>query len=178
MSTSSTLKALTTVAFGVVLFATAPQIARAQICAGSYLNYIVRDAKGTIIDASRRDLKFDGEGNQEKYSHWSAEKMYVNGSDKSLPSNLAKFDGNVLFNRGMCIFKDDVRLRVIFAGKTMNLLFRMPSLSQYDSRNFVVDSLPFKAGAYEITLKVTSVPSLNYYPASSWKTATRQTNVQ
>jgi len=85
---------------------------------------------------------------------------------QDLPPEIAKFkDKTVLTNEGMCIFKEDVKLRITLGGKIMSLTFHMPSLDDYASKDFVVESLPFKAGDYEITLNT----GLNYYPAGAWK---------
>ena len=72
----------------------------------------------------------------------------------------------------MCNFKDDVKLSVTLAGKTMNLVFHVPKLNETDSKDFVVDSLPFKAGDYEITLNMPPDTWVNFYPAKGWQKAT------
>jgi hypothetical protein len=70
----------------------------------------------------------------------------------------------------MCVFKQPVKLRLTLKGKTMNLIFRVPKLSEYDSRNFLVDSLPFREGTFEIELTVSGSDTRpRFYPASGWK---------
>jgi hypothetical protein len=149
----------------------APQIAGAQICPGSNLFYVARDNKGAIIDAGRSEIKYEGDGSTETYMHWKTEAVNADRMrSKIVPGEISKLDGKVaLKNQAMCIFKNDVKLRVTLAGTIMNLVFHMPGLSEYDSKDFVVDSLPFKAGDYEITLNVPPETWVNYYPASAWK---------
>jgi hypothetical protein len=149
----------------------APLTARAQICPGSNLFYVVRDARGAVIDAGGTDVRYEGDGSDKTYSHWGADALKADRlRSKSVAPDIAKLDGKVtLKNQAMCIFKEDLKLRITLAGKTMNLLFHVPRLSEYDSKDFVVDSLPFKTGDYEITLGVPPETWVNYYAASAWK---------
>jgi len=157
----------------LLMVVSAAQAGQAQICPGSNLFYVVRDAKGGIIDAGRSEIKFEGDGSQQTYSHWGAEALNADRlRSKTVAPEITKLDGKVtLKNQAMCIFKGDLKLRVTLAGKTMNLVFHMPRLSDVDSKDFVVDSLPFRDGDYEMTLNVPPETWVNYYPASGWKKA-------
>jgi hypothetical protein len=68
-----------------------------------------------------------------------------------------------------CNFQTDLKLSVTLGGQTMNLLFHTPRLAETVSKDFVVESVPFKAGDYEITLDMPADTWVNYYPASLWK---------
>ena len=166
--------ALLLILLGPAMVMSSAHIARAQICPGSQLFYVVRDGKGTIIDAGRSDLKYEGDGSKDKYRHWGVEAIDADHlRSKEVPAEIARLNGKVaLKNQAMCNFKDDVKLSVTLAGKTMNLVFHVPKLSEVDSKDFVVDSLPFKAGDYEITLNVPPDTWLNFYPAKGWQKPT------
>lgn len=47
----------------------------------------------------------------------------------------------------------------------MNLIFHLPSYE----RDFLVDSLPFQEGTFEIELPVKDRKIVQSYPASDWK---------
>ena len=161
-------------ALAMLLIGVGPKVARAQICPGSQLFYVVRDEKGAVIDAGRSDLKYEGDGGKDKYRHWGSEAINAERlRSKEVPADISKLNGQVaLKNQAMCNFKDDVKLSVTLAGKTMNLVFHVPKLSATDSKDFVVDSLPFKAGNYEITLNMPPDTWVNFYPAKGWQKAT------
>ena len=158
-------------ALTMLLIGVGPKVARAQICPGSQLFYVVRDAKGAVIDAGRSDLKYEGDGSKQTYRHWGSEAINAERlRSKEVPADISKLNGQVaLKNQAMCNFKDDVKLSLTLAGKTMNLVFHVPKLNETDSKDFVVDSLPFKAGNYEITLNMPPDTWVNFYPAKAWK---------
>jgi len=160
-------------ALTMLLIGVGPKIARAQTCPGSQLFYVVRDAKGAVIDAGLSDLKYEGDGSQQTYRHWGSEAINAERlRSKEVPADISKLNGKVaLKNQAMCNFKDDVKLSVTLAGKTMNLVFHVPKLNETDSKDFVVDSLPFKAGSYEITLNMPPDTWVNFYPAKGWQKA-------
>jgi len=168
MKIDRTLKALITLSFLVVLINVTPQIARGQICRGSQLIYIVRDARGVAIDAARQDLQF--EDNKWKVSDRSFIRV-----EKQVPKSISRLNGNIaaLETFGMCIFKAPVKLQLMLKGKTMNLMFLVPKLSEYDSRDFLVDSLPFKSGRFEIRLPANADHTSRFYLASGWKRVSR-----
>jgi len=157
----------------MLLIGVGPKIARAQTCPGSQLFYVVRDAKGAVIDAGLSDLKYEGDGSKQTYRHWGSEAINAERlRSKEVPADISKLNGKVaLKNQAMCNFRDDVKLSVTLAGKTMNLVFHVPKLNETDSKDFVVDSLPFKAGNYEITLNMPPDTWVNFYPAKGWQKA-------
>jgi hypothetical protein len=60
-------------AFAIAIITTAAPASRAQICPGSNLFYLVRDAKGAIISAERKDLKYQGEATKQPGIDWNAQ---------------------------------------------------------------------------------------------------------
>jgi hypothetical protein len=90
-----------------------------------------------------------------------------------VPDSVKKSNGMMamLETEEMCNFKKPVKLHITLEGKTMNLTFLMPKLGEYDSRDFLVDSLPFRPGTFEIELAVETSSSTmsRFYPASGWK---------
>jgi hypothetical protein len=168
---NSTLKLTITIAFAATLIGLAPQMTRAQICAGSHLIYVVRDVKGATIDAANKDLKFDsnnGDSGKWAISDWE----YIRNNILT-PKDIAKLRGKlaVLGTEGMCIFKKPVNLQLSLKGKTMNLTFLVPRLGEHDSRDFIVDSLPFQEGSFEIELRANT----DFYPAARWKKVSNKT---
>ena len=148
--------------FAVTLFLW-PVNASAQICAGSSLRYVVRDEKGKVIDpAGTYETKTRSQIDELK----DAQKVL-----KGVDGNTAK----VIRASGMCNFREPVKLIVKLNGKVMNLTFLMPMLGEYDSRSFVVDSIPFRAGTFEISLTGKGEPNPagdwlgNFFPAKGWK---------
>jgi len=169
-----TKRVLPLLALTMLLIGVGPKVARAQICPGSQLFYVVRDAKGAVIDASLSDLTYEGDGSKQTYRHWGSEAINAERlRSKEVPADISKLNGKVaLKNQAMCNFKDDVKLSVTLAGRTMNLVFHVPKLNETDSKDFVVDSLPFKAGNYEITLNMPPDTWVSFYPAKGWQKAT------
>ena len=172
---NSKTRSIVLLALAAAAIVGATHTASAQICPGSNLYYFVRDAKGAFVDAGRTDLKYEGDGAKGTYSHWATEALDADHlRSKEVQPEILRLNGKAaLKNQAMCNFRNDLRLRVTLSGQTMNLIFHMPPLSQYpsdvDSKDFVVDSLPFKEGDYEITLNVPPDTWLNFYPGNSWK---------
>ncbi len=157
---------------GILLIATG---AHGQICAGSHLTYIVRDTKGVAIDASGKHLHYEGDSDS-PYGRWySSDRDFIRSRTMQVPDEVNKLRGRIaaLEVSGMCIFKQPVNLQLTFAGKTMNLTFLMPRLGEYDSRDFLVDSLPFRQGAFEMELTVNPDHTSRFYPATNWKKVKR-----
>lgn len=166
------LKAPILVALGTMAIAVATHSAQAQICPGSHLTYIVRDARGKPINAASKDLRFDPDNGTQSRKWGISSSEFFEGYEKQVPDSLKKLNGKMaaLTTEGMCTFKQPVKLQLIFKGKTMNLVFLVPKLSEYDSRNFLVDSLPFREGTFEIELPVSESDTRSrFYPASGWK---------
>jgi hypothetical protein len=140
-----------------------PGNASAQICAGSSLRYVVRDEKGKVIDPTGT---FETKTRSAIDELKDAQKVV-----KGVDGNVAK----VIRASGMCNFREPVKVMVRLNGKVMNLTFLMPVLGEYDSRSFLVDSIPFRAGAFEINLaeKGEANPAGGwlggFFPAKGWK---------
>src|SRR5262245_60097448 len=141
--------------------------AQAQTCPGSHLTYIVRDDKGAPIDAEK-DVQFNVETGNPQSKWWVSDKQfikYVSG----VPGDINKLNGTVkaLMASTMCNFSKPVKLSLTWKDQVMNLTFVVPELSRNDSMDFLVDSVPFKAGDYEIEL-VSPEGKWLFYPAKGW----------
>ena len=161
-------------AFAIAIITTAAPGSRAQTCPGSNLFYLVHDAKGAVISADRKDLKYQSEATKQPGSDWSAQAIDAQQlRSKTVPPEVSRLNGKVALRKmTFCNFQTDVKLSVTLGGRTMNLLFHMPKLPETVSTDFVVDAVRFRAGNYEITLDVLPDTWVNYYPASLWKKAT------
>src|SRR5260370_2347294 len=173
------LRSLLIATFVGMLIAVAPQIACAQTCPGSSLSYIVRDSKGATIQAAwPDDLRFEGEAvsSNGTHSRWNDGGISVPTSmTTKAPADIVKLQGKVTtLNTGpMFTFSEPAKLRLTWGGKVMSLLFVMPTLGKYASKHFIVDSLPFQEGRYEISLSLSSEsPFDNYFPAVGWQKVT------
>ncbi len=167
------LRASILVAIGGMLIGIAPHAAKGQICPGSKLTYIVRDTHGDAIDAASRDLRFDPDNGSPNRKWQVGARNFITSGEMQVPDSVKKLNGMMamLETEAMCIFKQPVKLHLTLDGKTMNLTFLMPKLGEYDSRDFLVDSLPFRQGTFEIKLAVetTSNAMSRFYPADGWK---------
>src|SRR5712691_5786644 len=145
----------------IVIFA--PLVAVAQVCGGtsmvgSTLQYIVRDAKGVAIDAAQKDLqvaKSDSRGG------WAISNKDFIGSYEGkwnikTPETITNLVGKVSVMKAasspMCNFAAAQTLQLTLGGKTMRLIFLTPQLPQYQSVEFLVDSIPFQEGIFSIGL--------------------------
>jgi hypothetical protein len=148
-----------------------PQTLRAQICPGSNLYYLVRDAKGAIISADRKDLQYQAEATKQPGIEWGAQAIDDQQlRSKTVPPEVSRLNGKVALRKmTFCNFQTDLKLSVTLGGQTMNLLFHTPRLDETVSKDFVVESVPFKPGDYEITLDMPADTWVNYYPARLWK---------
>ena len=163
-------------AFGLAIVAIAPYSVRAQICPGSNLFYLVRDAKGAIINADRKDLTYQGEATKQPGIDWGAQAIDDQHlRSKTVPAEVSRLNGKVALRKmTFCNFLTDLKLSVMLGGQTMNLLFHTPRIAEETvSKDFVVESVPFEAGDYEITLDMPADVWVNYYPASLWKKVTK-----
>ncbi len=157
------MKFLILTIFAGALLCLAPLSVRAQICPGSSLRYVVRDEQGNVIDPSgvfepKRSADIDELKDASKV-------IKVTGTEKT----------RVIEWRAMCNFREAVKESLNVNGKVMHVTFIMPRLSQYATRNFLVDSLPFRVGSYEIDLtgEGEENPAGNwlgrFYAAKGWK---------
>ncbi len=155
-----TLLVLLFLATGLFLL---PPNASAQICAGSSLRYVVRDEQGKVIDPTgiyeaKSELKIDELKDAQKVV-------------KGVEGNTAR----VVRARGMCNFREPVQMALKLNSKVMNLTFLMPRLGEYDSRSFLVDSIPFRAGTFSIDLAAAGETNPagdwlgSFFPAKGWK---------
>lgn len=167
------LRASILVAIGGMLIVIAPQAVRGQTCPGSKLTYIVRDAHGDAINAASKDLRYDPDNGSPNRKWRVSTGNFITTDQMQLPDGIIKLNGTVapLETEAMCNFKQPVKLHLTIEGKIMNLIFLMPKLGEYDSRDFLVDSLPFRQGTFEIELAVdtTSDTMSRFYPARGWK---------
>ena len=83
---------------------------------------------------------------------------------------MAALNGQVsgLTTSQFCNFPEPATLKVTLDKKTMELTFKFPRMGEQESADFVVDSLPFKAGKYVMELAVPKDPG-EYYGAKGWK---------
>jgi hypothetical protein len=167
------LRASILVTISGMLIVIAPQVMRGQTCPGSRLTYIVRDTHGDAINAANQDLRYDPDNGSSSRKWQVRTGNFITSNQMQVPDGIKKLNGPVapLETEAMCNFKQPAKLHLTLEGKTMNLVFLMPKLGEYDSRDFLVDSLPFRQGTFEIKLEVdtTSETMSRFYPASGWK---------
>ena len=163
-------KSLLLILFSVTLYLL-PASASAQICAGSNLRYVVRNELGKVIDPTGVYETKAKSGSPKLFSIEIDELQDAQKIVKGITGNSAR----VIHATGMCNFREPVRVTLKLKGKEMNLTFLMPRFSEYESRSFVVDSLPFQPGTFEIDLS--AVREVNpagdwsgsFFPARGWK---------
>lgn len=140
-----------------------PANAGAQICAGSSLRYVVRDGAGKVIDPT---------GIYETETRSNVDEL------KEAQKVLKGITGNsvrVIRASGMCNFREPVKMVLKLKGKVMTLLFLMPRFTEYESRSFLVDSMPFRAGSFSIDLAGQGQTNPagdwlgNFFQAKGWK---------
>src|SRR5262249_24579117 len=117
--------------------------APAQICVGSHLAYIVRDAKGTPVDAAAKSFSFSGDAESESW--YLGDKSYQSFAAMMPAEALTALKGTItpMQVSRVCVFRNPVTLRVKMSGQTMELTFNVPKLQDWDSRSFLVDGLAF-----------------------------------
>jgi hypothetical protein len=139
-----------------------PVNTNAQICAGSNLRYVVRDEMGKVIDPSGIYAP-SGKGQIDELKE--AQKVIKGAGNNA----------RIIRISGMCNFREPVKVTLKYKGKIMALVFRMPKFGEYESRDFLVDSLPFRAGIFEIDLSGPGQANpagdwlARFYPAKGWK---------
>lgn len=152
--------------------------AQAQYCPSSQLNYIVRDANGKIINPAKLDAPDFIEEDVMEVSYAEAEKKRENrwalgdavkAARELKQGGLDRETGSLFVlheSSGGCNFTKPVTLRFTLGKKTMNLVFRFAAPKRdYDSAVFLVDSLPFEQGTFEIDLPQKS----DYYSPALWR---------
>jgi hypothetical protein len=144
---------------------------QAQICVGSHLAYIVRDAKGRPVDAAAKSFTFGGDA--EGQSWYFGDKGYSSFAAK-VPAEILTALKNTISPMQVsriCVFRSPVTLRVTMSEQTMDLTFNVPALQAWDSRSFLVDGLPFQEGHFEVMLAVNQNDHSEhsyFYPAKDW----------
>jgi len=160
MTTKTNTSILFLSLLSVLSITIAPRIGQAQICAGSNLTYVIRDAKGVFVDARREELRYALEG-------WAPN---TSGLRVEAPKGLLGLEkATGLQTWSQCSFHKPVTLKLTFQGKSMNLIFRADPLPGYRSASYLVDSLPFQQGTFEIDLPMPADTSGYFYAASGWK---------
>ena len=154
----------------------------AQMCPGSHIVYVVRDAQGspvelhTVLDAQRRPVDVQSAAFTLTVSGGGVKWMARNLSgyvDLLPPGATALREGNISAldmypaPPPFCTFEKPVELNVTGSGRTMLLTFLTPPMPGNTSRNFIVDGLPFQEGRFEITLPYPPSQS-SFYPATGW----------
>ncbi|HVQ37062.1 MAG TPA: hypothetical protein VMS31_05995 [Pyrinomonadaceae bacterium] len=139
--------------------------ASAQICAGSNLRFVVRDEKGKVIDPTGT---YETTERVKVEEFKDAPKVFKGVRENSV---------RVVRASGMCNFRQPVKVAVKLRGKVMNLTFLMPRFTEYESRSFLADSMPFRAGTFEIDLAMAGETNPaggwlgSFFPAKGWKKA-------
>lgn len=154
--------------------------AKGQYCRGSSLLYIVRDAKGRIINPAKLDAPAFIEENVRAISYAEAEKQRegywaegeaVKEARKQRFAALDKETGSLFAlhesSGGACAFTKPMTYRLSSGGKTMNLIFRF-NKPKFADQVYLVDSLPFQQGTYEIDMddKAANVAAANWRKTS------------
>jgi len=144
-----------------------PAHATAQICAGSTLRYGVRDERGKVIDPT---------GMYETKTRSEIDELK---DAKKVLKGIAGNSVRVISAHGMCNFREPVQMVLKLKGKVMTLIFLMPRFGEYESRSFLVDSMPFGAGTFSIDLAGRGETNPageflgSFFPAKGWKKVVR-----
>jgi tetratricopeptide (TPR) repeat protein len=154
----------------------APQLARGQRCPDSLLTYIVRDERGNVIDADANGLTFrQKENDWPKWRVGSAEFLNRGYFAKEMigrvPAAIGQLNGKlrVLELSKNCGFTEKIDLELELKGKKMKLVLRPQALNDH-SIDYMLDSLPFQEGIFDIDLTIDNHDrhSAYFYPASAW----------
>ena len=165
------MKTIFTLFFAIALTLMFVGAAEAQTCRGSYVTYIVRDAKGKPLDAASSAVSFTG-GTSQASKYWKViRKEWTRIAPDQLPTSIAPLNGTIsgLTTSQMCNFREPATLNVTVGGKTMALTFNFPRMGEMQSAEFVVDSRRFKRGKYVIDLAIPVNGYAGYYAATGWK---------
>ena len=164
--------------FGLFLLAGSVIPTFAQYCPGSELAYIVRDEKGKIINPATLDAPDFIEESVKTVSYAEIEKKRdgywrlgeaVKTARAKKQGDLDKETGN--FNAlhitagGACSLSKTVTFKLTLGSRTMNLIFRFVPPKNDAGEVFIVDSLPFQQGTFEIELPEKS----DYYAPDQWR---------
>ena len=139
-----------------------------QSCRGSHLTYIVRDGKGKMLDPAALAFTYAG-GASRASQRWANAKDPVRNI-VDLPAELSGGKTPImgLTTSEFCNFREPLNLSVTMGGKVMELTFNVPQMGSQQSADFLVDSLAFKPGKYEISLVRTQGVG-GYFAPAGWK---------
>jgi len=154
---------ITSIGLLLLLIFLCAQTASAQICGSARIDYVIRDGKGHIIDASTLKPSDFVEEKADRYYQRGTKQISFSGTGDV--KHAAKITSLHYEGGGACELKlDELTLRM--GGKTMHLIFNLSLNSYSDSAHSdkVIDSLPFKQGTFRL-----EATSENNIPASSWK---------
>ena len=161
------------------VLALCPVATPSQMCTGSHIIYVVRDAQGSPVDLNTVLDILDGLARPVDVQSTEFTLTAGGGGAKWRADNLSNFarlipEATLASLKGkssalemypapwFCEFEKPVELNVTRHGRTMSLTFLTP-MPGNGSRNFIVDGLPFQEGRFEITLSKSV-----FYPASGW----------
>lgn len=175
MKTLSILRRAPIAVFALIPILLAPQTSSGQICSGSHLTYIVRDAHGAVLNAGDNSLKFEPDNGSGRtwriVSDW--QKDWFGKDGLKLPDSIKTSDSKacVLMTDGMCTLRKPVELHLTLKRCDHESSLVAHALRDTDSREYLVDALPFHAGNFEIDLPVdqSGHSSSLFYPATAWK---------
>ena len=152
--------------------------AYAQYCPGSEMAYVVRDPAGKIINPATLNapdfieestISFSyAEAEKEREGYWRMGEA-VKSARKNKQGNLDKETGVFYALRetanGACSFSKPIIFKLTLGAETMNLVFRFAAPKNDSGEVYIVDSLPFQQGTFEIDLPEKS----DYYAPSAWR---------
>src|ERR1044071_2086060 len=175
------LKMISASLFALLLMVSLHLVAKAQVCGGasmvsSTLQYIARDAKGAAIDAASKDLvvaKSDSSRRDWTISGKDFIGNYKGEWSVKAPQPIIDLVGKVSVIKASssprCNFAAAQTLELTMNGKTMRLIFLTPHLPQYQSVEFLVDSIPFQEGMFSIDLPTVPDGVPKFYEAKGWQ---------
>jgi hypothetical protein len=142
---------------------------RAQSCKPTMLIYLVRDEKGKPVPPAAKEISYQPKA---QYSDWWDDDghEYLLTSEE-MPQDVKSLKGRILklYTGASCFFRQPVTLQIDSKGKTMKLIFKPLLDVKAESADYVVDSLPFQAGTFEIDLTFRKRWPPQFYPASGWQ---------
>jgi hypothetical protein len=152
-------------------FTFAARRAEAQSCRPSQLFYVVRDERGRVMDPAGLQAPnfIEDMIGVVKTARDSTGSMAVEiGLDKEKTRSLLlqKFGSEkvrALYEvRGSCRFSETINFKLTLHQKNMNLILKVRGAG-----DFLVDSLPFQQGTFQIDLS--NPPGRGFFPATMWR---------
>ncbi|HYW70870.1 MAG TPA: hypothetical protein VE961_07545 [Pyrinomonadaceae bacterium] len=153
----------------IILNFTAPS-ARAQSCRPTMLYYLVRDEKGKPVPPADKNISYQTKA---KYTGWWDEGYEDVLNSAEMPKDVTGLNGKILKlytgDGAACFFQKPVTLQIELNGKKMELIFKPLQDLKAKSADYVVDSLPFQEGTFEIDLTFRKQWPPQFYPATGWQ---------